>query len=115
MKITILTIFSLITLNSFSQELQDDWYVADVYYSNYSTGVHKDYTLDVRVENNEVVEISFGGRESVHDGYNSDGYYYSTEELEFDIDYNGKINSAVSTVEVRSGGTTKYFEITIEP
>ena len=53
--------------------IENGWYQATVQYNNYKTGTNSTYTLNVKVEYNNVTVIDFGNGGSVHTGYNNEG------------------------------------------
>lgn len=97
-----------------SAGIKDGWYSATVEYTNYNTGTHATYTLNVKVEYNSVVKIDFGNGGSVHTGYNNEGYVYSGGDLYFKKDYYGNINAATATVSISDTNGIRVFEIEIE-
>lgn len=90
--------------------LEDDWYEADVTYSNSNTGTKSKYTLAIRVFDDRVVEINFGNG-SVHTGQNNNGYTYSGGDLTFYQNKQGKIIGADTTVRVYRNGRYEYYYV----
>ena len=96
------------------KSLKEGWYEATVKYSNSNTYTTSTYTLDVKVENNKVVEISFGDGKSVHSGYNTHNYTYSGGLLNYRY-YNGQISLAETTVTIYTqSGAYLTYKISIE-
>jgi hypothetical protein len=95
--------------------IEDGWYQATVKYYNYNTGTNSTYTLNVKVEDDEVIEIDFGNGGSVHTGYNNEGYIYSGGDLSFTKDYNDNITEAYTTVTITtSNGNMFNLDVSIE-
>lgn len=65
-----------------TEEYEDGTYCAEVDYFNPNTGTRGDYTLEVEVENNEVVRISFG----------NGGWLDSDHMTPQELDENGECN-----------------------
>ena len=94
--------------------LKDGWYSAIIQYTNYSTGTNKTYSLNVKVEYDNVIKIDFGNGGSVHSGFNNEGYTYSGGYLSFENDSNGNILTAKTTVSVYDSNGTRTYKIRIE-
>lgn len=96
------------------KSIQDGWYSATVSYSNSNTYTRSTYTLDVEVESDRVVTISFGQGRSVHDGYNNSGYTYSGGYLSFQSNYQGGISAATTQVTIYKGNSIITYDVRIE-
>jgi len=59
-----------------SKQIDNGWYTARVGYYNVRTYTRATYSLDVKVEYNQVTAIDFGNGGFVHSGYNNSGYTY---------------------------------------
>jgi len=94
--------------------IKDGWYEATVEYYTLSTSTRSTYTLNVQVKHDKVVKISFGNNESVHDGYNTHGYYYSGGLLKIQTDREGNAILATTKVTISKGGSYYYYKVTIE-
>ena len=93
--------------------LEDGWYTCKVAYSSSSSYIRSTYSLPVKVQYGQVVEIEFGSGGSVHSGYNNSGYTFSGGTISLEKDYSGKIIGGTSTVTIReNNGGSKRYEIT---
>ena len=94
--------------------IDNGWYKASVKYYNYNTSTRGNYTLNVKVEYDRVVEIDFGEGGSVHTGFNNSNYTYSGGYLSLNKNYDGEIISASGKVTIRyTNGNTVTFDIEI--
>lgn len=98
-----------------SQNIKNDWYSASVKYLNLKTNTQATYTLNVKVESNRVVIISFENNGSLHSGINNEGYSYYGGSLYFEMDSNNNVKAATTTVTIlTSNGSNTTFKIRIE-
>jgi hypothetical protein len=96
------------------QSLDNGWYNASVSYFNPKTYMRSQYTLQVKVVSDRVVEINFGNGGAVHAGINNSGYMYTGGYLQFWRNFNGQIASASTTVVITQRGSSVSYEIKIE-
>jgi hypothetical protein len=102
-------------LDNIQALLENGWYKATVDYFNYATGHMVEYILNVYVESNRVTKIDFGNGGSVHNGYNSSGYYYEGGRLKFQLNFSNQIIKATTTVTISmANGDIREYTITIK-
>lgn len=100
------------TASNLSNLIDNGVYKSTVKYTNYSTGAYEKYTLNVKVENDRVVQIDFGNGGSLHTGYNNEGYSYEKGYLRKENSYS---NTVTTMVAINYGnGNMTFYDIVIE-
>jgi hypothetical protein len=92
--------------------LDDGIYELPVSYVSH-TGTRANYTLDIKIQSDQIVCIYFGNGGYVHTGYNNSGYVWSGGGIQWDVDYyNGDIRGGKAIVQISYGsGEWQLFTI----
>ena len=76
------------------------------------TGLDQNYTLDVRIQDDRVVQIYFNNGGSVHSGRNNSGYTWRGGGIQWNTDWYGNIQSGKAIMQVDYGnGQWQLFTI----
>lgn len=76
------------------------------------TGLNQNYTLDVRIQDDRVVQIYFSNGGSVHSGRNNSGYTWRGGGIAWNTDWYGNIQSGKAIMQVDYGnGQWQLFTI----
>ena len=76
------------------------------------TGLDRDYTLEVRIQDDRVTQIYFGNGGSVHSGRNNSGYTWRGGGIRWNTDRYGNIKSGEAIMQVHYGnGLWQLFTI----
>lgn len=76
------------------------------------TGLDQNYTLDVRIQDDRVIQIYFSNGGSVHSGRNNTGYTWRGGGIAWNTDWYGNIQSGKAIMQVDYGnGQWQLFTI----
>ncbi|MBO5919326.1 MAG: hypothetical protein J6Q34_02395 [Bacteroidales bacterium] len=91
--------------------LDDGVYTLPVEYQSNSTSYER-YTLNVKIQNDQITHIYFDNGGYLHRGSNNSGYTWSGGGIRWNVDYNGNIRSGIAKISIKySGGRWQLFTI----
>ena len=109
--VTYTPVFAVTERNLSQIVLDDGVYELSVYCQTH-TGLNRNYTLDVRIQNDKVVRIYFGNGGSVHSGHNNSGYTWRGGGIRWNTDWEGDITGGEAVIHVDYGnGQWQLFTI----